>query len=316
MLRQFKSTATILSLFFLTICAYGARMGQKIELDNDGHKLHLTVYRPVGVQQSSLPTIVFESGLGGGEWHWSSVIEQLPPLVQAITYGRPGMDGSETDGVIPSPEHIARVLHAALIHIANPPYLLVGHSWGGPHIRAFAGMFPKETAGLVFIDPTDFSETALGRSEYVFGPLGHADDGESIRVAIDQYYEKQAGKFDPAVQAEIDASQGDRRNDFQDLKKLPMPQVPVVVVATTRYPPLDDPNLIVPFDKQKYQNLLLNYRLLSLSMFTLSVLDGTLVTTSNSGHYVQTDEPGLVLWAINRAMTATAHPRTAPASIR
>jgi tetratricopeptide (TPR) repeat protein len=163
-------------------------------------------------------------------------------------------------------------------------------------------MFPNEVAGLVFVDPTDFNETASGRREYVFAPLGHADDGESIRDAIDLYYYKQAGKFSAAIQAEIDESREERQNDFMDIKKFPMPQTPIVIIATTQYPSLNDPNLIVPFDKQKYQYLLLNYRLLSLSMFARSVSEGTLVTTPNSGHYIQEDEPELVSWAIERVL--------------
>jgi pimeloyl-ACP methyl ester carboxylesterase len=33
-------------------------------------------------------------------------------------------------------------------------------------------------------------------------------------------------------------------------------------------------------------------------MFARSVSEGTLVTTPNSGHYIQEDEPELVSWAI------------------
>jgi len=50
-------------------------------------------------------------------------------------------------------------LHTALAHVAPPPYLLVRHSWGGPLVRAFSGLFPKDVAGLVLVDPTDFGET-------------------------------------------------------------------------------------------------------------------------------------------------------------
>jgi pimeloyl-ACP methyl ester carboxylesterase len=32
--------------------------------------------------------------------------------------------------------------------------VLVGHSIGGPYIRMFAGLYPGEVAGLVYIDPS------------------------------------------------------------------------------------------------------------------------------------------------------------------
>jgi pimeloyl-ACP methyl ester carboxylesterase len=35
----------------------------------------------------------------------------------------------------------------------RPPFLLVGHSYGGFVMRVFAGRYPAETAGLVLVDP-------------------------------------------------------------------------------------------------------------------------------------------------------------------
>lgn len=134
-------------------------LARHIDTDNAGHHLRMTSYAETSPSSIKQATVVFESGLGGGEDHWKSVIEQLPKGVSAITYERPGMSGSEPDGVPPSPEHIATVLHAALSHVASPPYVLVGHSWGGPLVRAFAGLFPKVVCGLVLVDPTDFGET-------------------------------------------------------------------------------------------------------------------------------------------------------------
>ena len=45
-------------------------------------------------------------------------------------------------------------LHA-LLAAANipPPYVLVGHSFGGLSIRAYASSHPEDVAGLVFVDP-------------------------------------------------------------------------------------------------------------------------------------------------------------------
>ena len=50
---------------------------------------------------------------------------------------------------------IARELHTALANAGvAPPYILVGHSLGGPLIRVFAGMYPGEVNGMVLVDPT------------------------------------------------------------------------------------------------------------------------------------------------------------------
>lgn len=275
---------------------------QELRLNNAGHKLHLTLYASQPVHGNPSATVVFESGLGGGEQNWAGIIQHLPTTVRAVTYGRPGLDGSAPDDVQPSPEHIAQVLHTALHTVAPPPYLLVGHSWGGPLVRAFAGLFPKETLGIVLVDPTNFTETAAGRKQYIDLPLGLGDRGEQIRAGVEAYYASKVGPLDPAVQAEVDESSRDRKSDFKQLNTLPMPDVPVVVLATTNYPAVQDHQLPAPYDQARYQQLMLNYRLLSLSLFTRSVSNGTLLTTAVSGHYIQQDEPALVTWSINRVL--------------
>jgi pimeloyl-ACP methyl ester carboxylesterase len=37
-----------------------------------------------------------------------------------------------------------------------PPYVVVGHSWGGLLARIFAHVYPRETAGVVLVDATTF----------------------------------------------------------------------------------------------------------------------------------------------------------------
>jgi len=312
-LKHLQRTAAMLFFIVASLNAQSTRVTREFFLDNNGHKLHVTL-RSAVKKGPSLPTVVFEGGLGGGAETWSGVIAQLPRSLRVVTYDRPGMGKSESDGASPTPEHVASVLHAALSRVASPPYILVGHSWGGPLIRAFAGLYSAEVAGLVFIDPTDFTETALGRDRYVFGPLGHASDGEVLRSRIEQYFYTQAGDFAPAVQAEIDVSREARQNDFPSFSRLPMPSVPLVVLMTTRWPKDLLPDLTVPFDPAEYQSLLLNYRILSLSAFSRSVPEGTLVTTPNSGHYIQLDEPELVTWAIGRVIHLSGRRRSTVAS--
>ena len=49
---------------------------------------------------------------------------------------------------------IAAELHALLTAAeVPPPYVLVGHSFGGLTIRAYAASHPEDVAGLVFVDP-------------------------------------------------------------------------------------------------------------------------------------------------------------------
>lgn len=52
------------------------------------------------------------------------------------------------------------------------PFLLVGHSWGGPLVRLAAAAQPARVAGPVLVDPTDEScdllfQPALRRAERI-----------------------------------------------------------------------------------------------------------------------------------------------------
>jgi pimeloyl-ACP methyl ester carboxylesterase len=50
-------------------------------------------------------------------------------------------------------QQIAQELHALLDAAAAPgPYVLVGHSFGGYVVRAFARLYPDDVAGMVFVD--------------------------------------------------------------------------------------------------------------------------------------------------------------------
>ena len=75
-------------------------------------------------------------------------------------YDRPGLSESQTDTSLKTDTQVMKRLHDFLsASKIPPPYLLVGHSLGGPFIRLFASFYSKEIAGLLFIDPTNFMLT-------------------------------------------------------------------------------------------------------------------------------------------------------------
>jgi pimeloyl-ACP methyl ester carboxylesterase len=93
---------------------------------------------------------------GTGLNAWSPVLQDVSEFATVVAYDCAGIGGSEADGHAPTPTHVARKLRALLTGIGmSPPYVLVGHSWGGLLIRMFAAMYPGEVAGLVYVDPTD-----------------------------------------------------------------------------------------------------------------------------------------------------------------
>ena len=102
------------------------------------------------------PTVVFESGLGGTSLDWVRVQPEVSRLTRACSYDRAGYGWSERG---PEPRHADRIARelARLLVRANvpPPYLLVGHSFGGLAIRLFAARQERRAvAGLVLVDAT------------------------------------------------------------------------------------------------------------------------------------------------------------------
>jgi pimeloyl-ACP methyl ester carboxylesterase len=99
------------------------------------------------------PTVVIETGLGDFSFDWILVERAVARLTRVCTYDRGGYAWSDPG---PMPRTFAQLnleMRTALLRAGErEPYLLVGHSFGGGVVRAFALQYPRETAGLVFVD--------------------------------------------------------------------------------------------------------------------------------------------------------------------
>ena len=99
------------------------------------------------------PTVVLDSGLGDALDVWVAVQPNIAAFTRVCAYDRAGY-GSSDPGPLPRDgAQIVSELHALLENSClPPPYILVGHSLGGLHIHLYAGTYPDEVAGLVFVD--------------------------------------------------------------------------------------------------------------------------------------------------------------------
>ena len=102
---------------------------------------------------SGSPTVVLESGAGADAFAWRDVQPQLGRTMRTCAYDRAGAGNSVApQGVRDARDEIADLRRLLARVRIDPPYVLVGHSYGGVLARVFAYLHPTETAGLVLID--------------------------------------------------------------------------------------------------------------------------------------------------------------------
>ena len=117
-------------------------------VDTGGLRLHLNCLG------SGTPAVVFEAALGGSSISWSLIQPEVARLTRACSYDRAGFGWSDAG---PMPRTAGRVADELRVLLDRggvpPPFVLVGHSFGGLVMRIFAARHPSEVAGLVLVDP-------------------------------------------------------------------------------------------------------------------------------------------------------------------
>ena len=104
--------------------------------------------------------VVFESGGGSALETWDTIFAEVAKLAPVLAYDRSGTGKSAWDSHPPTPERVTARLQRLLAALkVNPPYVLVGHSWGGALIRYFAGAAPNDVVALAYLDPTDITQS-------------------------------------------------------------------------------------------------------------------------------------------------------------
>lgn len=120
-------------------------------VDIGGFKLHIN---STGERENK-PTLVIEGGGGMASqyYHWLS--EGLKDNMRVVRYDRAGIGYSDASNTPRDPETIGRELHTLLEKAGElPPYIMLGHSLGGPYIRVFTELYPDEVKGMFLLDTT------------------------------------------------------------------------------------------------------------------------------------------------------------------
>jgi pimeloyl-ACP methyl ester carboxylesterase len=99
------------------------------------------------------PAVILDSGLGIPAIGWQLVQPAIAKFATVCSYDRAGYGWSDPGPFPRTSREIASELHTLLrnAHVA-PPYVLVGHSFGGFNVRLFHQLHPSEVSGVVFVD--------------------------------------------------------------------------------------------------------------------------------------------------------------------
>lgn len=132
--------------------------GQFVEVH--GRRLHL-LCRGSG----DGPTVIIEQGLAGPSILWWPVQDGVAAFARVCTYDRAGYQWSDPARTAQTARELVADLDALLTAADVPrPYVLVGHSFGGPLIRLFVQQRPDDVAGVVLVDTPD--ESVLLRDSF------------------------------------------------------------------------------------------------------------------------------------------------------
>jgi pimeloyl-ACP methyl ester carboxylesterase len=107
-----------------------------------------------GAKESGTPTVLFEAGIAATNLNWFHIQENVARFTGTASYDRGGLGWSSPCRTSRTPGNIVVELHDMLERAQiKPPYILVGHSFGGLVMRRYALLFPEEVASVLLIDP-------------------------------------------------------------------------------------------------------------------------------------------------------------------
>jgi pimeloyl-ACP methyl ester carboxylesterase len=272
------AVALALQVIALAGCA---RAGRERMVDAGGYRLRMLL------EGQGSPAVVFVSGGFGGAWWvtWDKVRLKVNEFSRTVIYDRGGAGGSEAAPPPRDSRHIASELHTALRNAGvEPPYVLVGSSLGGIHVRVFAHQYPSDVAGLVLVDPTseDFEAELIKARGPEFRERAEKQKAEMAKQAeqmpLGRRYEYEA----------LEASLQQARDAW------PLPAVPVVLL-TSMHPTSDiatgSPIIWLELHKD----------------FLKRVPVSVHIVTEKSGHGIQMEEPTLVVDAIRQIVDGRAN---------
>jgi pimeloyl-ACP methyl ester carboxylesterase len=287
-------------------------------IDVGGHRLHVTC------AGSGSPVVLLESGIGASSLSWAVVQPAVATFTRVCSYDRAGLAWSDPPSCPRTFERIVDELETVLASIApREPYILVGHSFGSFVVTAIAMRHRTRVAGLVLVDPaTEWLTTTPQRTRLLRGGRKLSRVGALlahigvVRACLALLTGGAPGPprhfvriFGPTAARTLERLVG-------EIRKLPVEIHPVVqalwcdpkcframgdhLAALERdresigrvAPPCEVPLVVLSSGDQPAEQIAVHRNLAETS------IAGRHVTAEHSAHWIQFDEPELVVGAI------------------
>ncbi len=328
----------VLLLLFLLgwLCFTGNRIKRELEtkypppgkmVDIGGYRLHINCQGDVS---EDAPTVVMEAA--EFSLSWTLVQPEVAKFARVCSYDRAGLGWSDESPRPRTATNIVEELHTLLEQAGEkPPYLLVGHSKGGMYVRLFAQKYPHEVVGMVLVDSSHEEQelrfparvTELNRKgrKQTSGLLNIVRWLNSIGLLtpilksntdllLDTIPEgvREMGlavalnnTFLSTVVDETEALE-DTFSEVRDAKISSLGEIPLIVLtAVDQFDALGDQ--VSAEDIAQLKGVV---RELGTELAALSP-NGKLVPVPGSGHFIQVDQPQVVIDAIHEVVEAAGY---------
>jgi len=280
--------------FFILLLATLSSQAQEKSVKVNGNNYNVFL-KGFENRKAATPVIIFENGMGMGLDTWDTVIDQLSKIAPVFAYDRASVGKSDKTYEPPTVKRVSENLKAILNNLKiAPPYLLVGHSMGGVYVRGFAGLYPNEVSGLVFIDPADFTETKENWNA-IFRKIGVPEQKIDEMLYKRLYLPSKVDSLNYGPWSESQVLGELRKTDFLELNDLPLPHVPTYFFIGGKFEvPVERRSK--DFDQEAFFNERTNVNILRWRKFIYSSgKGGNLIYLSKSGHFLHRDDPDAVI---------------------
>jgi len=271
-------------------------------IDVGGYRLHLSC---TGTGRPGSPTVILEAGYGNMSLVWSKVQPGVASFTRVCSYDRAGYGWSDNGPLPRTAGHMVTELHTLLARagVAGPS-VLVGHSYGGLIMQLYASTYPQQVAGLVLVesvheDQFRYPELHVGAPPAICQALAPLGIVRLLGFALLPSVAEYPPTAQPAAKAQFNQTRfcqtisdeyaaWDESSSQVRAARHPLGHLPLVVL-THGLPYLG------PQGEQDWQALQRN--LAGLSSNSRSII------ATHSGHFIQLEQPDLVIAAIKQALT-------------